>query len=116
GISDMGCAQGRNSMTPMGAAISALRARSADVSVAVTHTDIPSNDFTSLFELLASPQSYLAGTSNVYAYAAGVSFYERIFAERTQTLGWNSIAIHWLSSVPCHIPDNIWSVFAQGDV
>lgn len=115
-ICDLGAAQGKNSIDPLKAAISDLRARSQTVTITVTHTDIPSNDFTSLFELLASGGSYLQGTSDVYAYAAGVSFYERIFPARTQSLGWNAIAVHWLSSVPCTIPDHIWSPYAQGAV
>lgn len=114
-IADLGCAQGKNSLAPMRAAIAELRGRSASP-LEITHTDIPSNDFRSLFELLASPQSYLSGTQNVYAFAAGISFYERIFAAQTQTLGWNSIAVHWLSAVPCPIPNHIWSPYAQGAV
>jgi SAM dependent carboxyl methyltransferase len=116
GIADLGCAQGKNSLEPMRAAIAEVRTRSA-AALAVTHTDIPSNDFTALFELLAmSPDSYLRGERDVYAYAAGVSFYERIFPANTQLLGWNSIAVHWLSSVPCAIPNHIWSPYAQGAV
>lgn len=116
GIGDFGCAQGKNSMEPMRAAVAQVRARSASA-LAITHTDIPSNDFTALFELLAtSPESYLSGQREVYAYAAGVSFYERIFPSNTQILGWNSIAVHWLSSVPCAIPNHIWSPYAQGAV
>jgi SAM dependent carboxyl methyltransferase len=115
-IADLGAAQGKNSLEPMAAVIAELRARSADTPIAVTHTDIPSNDFNSLFQLLATPQSYLNGTRNVYAYAAGVSFYERIFPANSQRIGWNSIAVHWLSAVPCAIPDHIWSPYAQGAV
>ncbi len=115
GIADLGAAQGKNSIAPMDAAIAALRARGPQTPIAITHTDIPSNDFTSLFELLGSHQSYLTGTQNVFAYAAGVSFYERIFPANTQMLGWNSIAVHWLSSVPANIRNDIWSPNTTGD-
>lgn len=116
-ICDLGAAQGKNSLAPMRAAIAQLRARSAALAIGITHTDIPTNDFSALFQLLAtSPDSYLRGVSDVYAFAAGVSFYERIFAANTQTIGWNSIAVHWLSSVPCAIPNHIWSPYAQGAV
>lgn len=116
-IADLGAAQGKNSLEPMCAAIAELRARSSSTPIAITHTDIPSNDFTALFELLASSRdSYLTGAQNVFAYAAGVSFYERIFPANTQTIGWNSIAVHWLSAVPCAIPNHIWSPYAQGAV
>jgi hypothetical protein len=116
-IADFGAAQGKNSLAPMCAAIAELRARSASRTITITHTDIPSNDFATLFELLAgSPNSYLNGARDIYAYAAGVSFYERIFPPKTQTIGWNSIAVHWLSAVPCAIPNHIWSPYAQGEV
>lgn len=116
-LADFGCAQGKNSLEPVRAAIGELRTRAASTPLVITHTDIPSNDFTALFELLAtSHDSYLNGARDVYAYAAGVSFYDRIFPAKTQTLGWNSIAIHWLSGVPCAIPNHIWSPYAQGAV
>src|SRR3546814_8004128 len=52
-IVDYGCSQGRNSMAPMRAAIEALRVRTGeDRAVEVVHTDLPSNDFTSLFTTL----------------------------------------------------------------
>src|SRR4051794_19024090 len=35
---------------------------------------LPTNDFDPLFSLLASPDSYLQGTCNVFAYAGGRSF------------------------------------------
>ena len=116
-IADLGSSQGKNSMLPMRAAIAAVRARSADLTIAITHTDLASNDFTALFELLqSSPLSYLSGATNVYAYAAGSSFYGRLFPADTLHLGWNSIAVHWLSAVPCAIPNHIWSPYAQGEV
>ena len=115
-IADLGSSQGKNSMLPMRAAIAAVRARRAELPIAVTHTDLDSNDFTALFELLqSSPQSYLHGAEEVYAYAAGASFYERLFVADTLHLGWNSIAVHWLSAVPCAIPNHIWSPYAQGE-
>lgn len=116
-IADLGSSQGKNSMLPVSAAIAAIRARNAALPVTVTHTDLASNDFTALFELLqSSPQSYLHGAEDVYAYAAGRSFYGRLFPDETLHLGWNSIAVHWLSAVPCAIPNHIWSPYAQGEV
>lgn len=117
GIADLGSSQGKNSMEPMRAALASLRARSTDAAVCVTHTDLPANDFDALFELLAtSPASYLNGASSVYAFAAAGSFYGRLFPERSLDLAWNSIAVHWLSGVPCEIPNHIWSPYAQGAV
>jgi len=77
-IADYGASQGRNSMAPMRVAIETMRARSgADKPVVVFHTDLPSNDFTSLFKALEDdPNSYLAGSSGIFSAAVGRSFLE----------------------------------------
>ncbi len=113
-ICDMGAAGGGNSLEPMRRA---LAARPAGEPALVVHTDIPTNDFSALFELVAtSPRSYLAGADGVVALAAGRSFYERLLPDRVLSLGWSSIAVHWLSAVPRPIPDHIYSSFATGEV
>ena len=111
-VVDYGSSQGRNSLAPMRAAIAALRARiGSERPIAVYHTDLPSNDFAALFTALAEdPQSYLRGAENVFAYAAGRSFYERLFAASRVTLGWSSIAVHWLSSTPVPLRGQIFSL------
>ncbi len=49
-IADYGSSQGINSMEPVSAAIRVLRSRvGEDRMVEVIHTDLPSNDFASLF-------------------------------------------------------------------
>src|SRR5215210_7491031 len=59
-------------MEPMRTVIDGVRRRASDdLAVCVFHTDLPTNDFDPLFMLLASPDSYLEGTSNVFAYAGG---------------------------------------------
>jgi hypothetical protein len=116
-VADYGVAAGSNSMEPMRTIIDGVRRRAPDeVAISVFHTDLPTNDFDPLFTLLASPDSYLQGTSNVFAYAGGKSFYERLFPESHIYIGWNAIAIHWLSRVPATIPDHIWSNRAAGTV
>lgn len=72
-IADYGCSQGRNSMLPMRLAIEALRALSGSERVVeVVHTDLPSNDFASLFTALRDePNSYLAGGEGIFVSAVG---------------------------------------------
>jgi hypothetical protein len=114
-VADYGVAGGNNSMEPMRTIIDGISRRSPeDPAVSVFHTDLPTNDFDTLFTLLASPDSYLQGTSNVFAYAGGKSFYERLFPDSHIYIGWN--AIHWLSHVPATIPGHIWSNRAAGTV
>jgi hypothetical protein len=110
-VADFGAAQGRNSLGPMRLAVERLRRRTTvSTPIVVIHTDLPQNDFGSLFALVeASPESYLRSVENVFALAAGKSFYERIFPDGYLSLGWTAISVHWLSKVPCDIPDHVYA-------
>jgi len=115
-IADYGSSQGSNSMVPMALAIDTLKGR-RDIPVSVVHTDLPCNDFNALFAQCAeSTGSYLCNRTEVYSYATGKSFYGQLFPEATVCLGWSSIAVHWLSRVPCILPGHIWTSRAQGDL
>jgi hypothetical protein len=110
-VADFGAAQGRNSLGPMRLAVEKIRRRTTvSTPIVVIHTDLPQNDFASLFALVeASPESYLRSVENVFALAAGKSFYERIFPDGYLSLGWTAISVHWLSKVPCDIPDHVYA-------
>lgn len=114
GIADYGASQGRNSMVPMAAAIDALRPRiGPDRPIVVSHIDLPSNDFASLFTLLDEDQSsYLAGRAEVYPVAIGRSHYGQVLPRGSVDLGWSSNALHWMSRNPCAVPDHGWGVFS----
>jgi hypothetical protein len=78
-IADYGSAQGDNSPLPMKTAIAEIiklavkRGRTA-IPISVTQTDLPTNDWTMLFQtILFSPDSYLAGEKNVFCFASGTS-------------------------------------------
>lgn len=112
-IADLGAAGGGSSLEPMRRALAARRGGGEAV---VVHTDISSNDFSALFELVEeSPRSYLRGQEGVFALAAGRSFYEPLLPAATLSLGWSSIAVHWLSGVPAPVEGQIFSTFAQGE-
>lgn len=52
-IADYGASEGHNSLVPIGEAIGALRQRvGPSRAILVAHTDLPSNDFSALFETL----------------------------------------------------------------
>jgi SAM-dependent methyltransferase len=112
-IADYGASQGRNSMGPMGRAIDLLREQDAGRPVQVFHTDLPSNDFASLFTLLADdPASYLSGRTAVYPTAIGRSYFEAILPSASVDLGWSSNALHWMSESPVDVDDHAWAVFS----
>ena len=114
-IADFGSSQGRNSLQPLRHFLVGLQRRlSVDRALVVVHTDLPSNDFTSLFDtVLNHPESYLSVAPNVFAYAAGRSFYEPLFPPNSLTFGWSSYALMWPSQLAALIPGHIYSTRAE---
>lgn len=113
-IADYGSAEGRNSLAPVGAAIAALRRRHGNP-IGVVHVDRPSNDFGSLFDLVRTdPASYLTAAPDVFAYATGGSFHQRLFPAGQVSLGWSSMALHWLGAVPACEPGQPWPTLLVG--
>ena len=113
-IADYGASQGRNSMRPMGLAIDTLRARvGPDRPIEVIHTDLPSNDFASLFTTLQDgAASYLANRPRVFPSAVGRSYFEPILPAGRVLLGWNTWTLHWLSRNPVEVSDHTSAVLS----
>ncbi|XP_025825849.1 indole-3-acetate O-methyltransferase 1-like isoform X1 [Panicum hallii] len=67
-------------------------------------SDLPSNDFNTLFKLLPDPAT--AGARPRY-FAAGVpgSFHGRLFPERSIDAFTSTFSLHWLSQVPKEVVD-----------
>lgn len=115
-IADYGSAQGHNSMLPIKTAITEVKSRWNPIPpITVIHTDLPTNDWTTLFQtVLTSPDSYLVGEKNVFALASGTSVYSEIFPPNHIALGYSAIVEHWLSHEPADISDHIWTARAVG--
>jgi SAM dependent carboxyl methyltransferase len=114
-IADYGASEGHNSLVPMGEAIGALRQRvGPSRAILVAHTDLPSNDFSALFETLENdPDSYLRGDEASFASAVGKSFYEQLLPTGSVTLGWSSWSVQWLSRTPGIIPDQVQIAYSR---
>jgi hypothetical protein len=114
-IADYGSSEGRNSLAPMGVAIGVLRERiGPNRAITVVHADLPSNDFSALFETLANdPDSYLRNDPAVFVSAVGRSHYQQILPSGSVTLGWTSWAMHWLSRTPAPIPDHVLAAYSR---
>ncbi len=110
-IADYGSSQGKNSLAPMRIAIKNLRQRVGPKRpMLVFHIDQRSNDFNSLFEMLArDPESQrpVRGAPKVFPCAIGRSFYEQVVPCDSVHLAWSSYAAVWLSSVPTLIAGHI---------
>jgi hypothetical protein len=117
-IADYGSSQGKNSLSPMHAAIRCLRRRVGNErSVMVVHVDQHANDFNTLFDVLHSdPERYALDDPNVFPCAIGRSFYESVFPQGQVDLGWCSYAAVWLRRIPALIPGHFMSLGCTGDV
>ncbi len=113
-VADFGSSQGHNSLRQLAIAIDRLGERAGQHrDIMVVHTDLPHNDFTSLFLTLErDPGSYLHGRRQVFASAIGRSFYARLLPARSVTFGWSAFALHWLSALPAPMLAHIWPVCA----
>ncbi len=111
-FADLGAASGNNSLRPLAIALDRLRAAPAgggDPGVLVVHTDLPGNDFRTLFGVVEDePGSYLVGRDEVFPLVAGRSFYRRIFPAASLWFGWSASSLHWLSAAPGPIPDHFF--------
>ena len=114
-IADYGSSQGRNSMRPIGLGIDTLRARvGPDRPIEVIHTDLPSNDFVTLFAALTDdPASYMAKRPNVFPFAIGRSYFEPILPPGRVHLGWNTWTLPWLSRNPVEVSDHMAAVLSR---
>jgi len=108
-IADYGSSEGRNSLAPMSAAISALRRRiGPERPIIVAHIDLPGNDFNTLFDTIENAAgSYAQAGANVFPAAVGRSFYGAVLPPSYVDLGWSAFAVVWLSRIPELIPGHI---------
>jgi hypothetical protein len=116
-VADFGASQGHNSLRQLAMAVDRLGGRAGpERDIMVVHTDLPQNDFTSLFTTLAhDPGSYRHGRPHVFAGAIGQSFYERLLPARHLAFGWSAFALHWLSALPKPLRAHIWPICAAAD-
>jgi hypothetical protein len=114
-IADYGSSQGRNSLAPIAIAIDRLRARTRpEMPIEVVHTDLPSNDYSALFETIQSdPASYLR--ANVFPSAIGRSYFDPIIPPDRVHLGWNSWTMQWLGAVTINAPDQFFPSFSKSE-
>ena len=117
-IADYGSSQGKNSLAPIDLAIRTLRPRVGPTRpIMVFHVDQATNDFNSLFEVLANdPERYAENKSHVFPCAIGRSFYEKVLPPESVHLGWSSYAAVWLSHIPRSIPGHFISLRSTGEV
>ena len=117
-LGDFGCADGGTSIDMVRAVLEAVRARDAELPIAVVYSDQPRNDFNALFQILngGTPiESYLDDFEGLHVSAAATSFYRRVLPPGSLDLGFSATAMHWLSAKPCEITGHVQAVGAAGE-
>lgn len=117
-MADFGAADGGTSLDLMRKAVSAIRQAAPERPVTLTYTDLPHNDFSSLFRLLHGlvperSEAPLGQMENVFTFASGTSFYRQIFPGGELDFGFSATAMHWLSRLPGQISDHVHAVGAN---
>jgi SAM-dependent methyltransferase len=116
-LADFGAADGGTSLDLMRKAIGFVRQAAPKRAVTLTYTDLPHNDFSSLFRLLhglvpGRTEDPLGQIENVFTFASGTSFYAQVFPATTLDFGFSATAMHWLSRLPGRIADHVHAVGA----
>ena len=117
GLADFGTADGGTSMQMIGRAVSALRAKAPSRPIALTYTDLPSNDFSQLFrntQGIGTAGENLSERDGLYIFASGTTYYRPVLPPGSLNLGFSATSMHWITGAPCPISDHIHAVGASG--
>ena len=113
-VADLGCSCGSNSINVVDVIIKHMMKRYQALGwqppeFSAFFSDLPSNDFNTLFQLLPPLANYgavnmeecLAANNHRSYFAAGVpgSFYRRLFPARSVHVFHSTFSLHWLSQV-----------------
>lgn len=116
-IADFGCATGYNTLSTVELVIENLRDRyrkecGFKPEFEVFFSDLPSNDFNTLFRSL--PSSTDAEKKHYFAAGVPGSFYHRLFPKRKLHVAVSLSALHWLSQIPEKVVDKSSPAWNQG--
>ncbi|KAJ4982164.1 hypothetical protein NE237_033001 [Protea cynaroides] len=129
-VADLGCSCGGNTIYIVDVIIKHISKRYEAIGCeppefSAFFSDLPSNDFNTLFQLLpplaingGSMEECLAADGHRSYFAAGVpgSFYRRLFPARSIDVFYSAFSLHWLSQVPEMVMDKRSTAYNKGRV
>ncbi|XP_065864669.1 indole-3-acetate O-methyltransferase 1 [Euphorbia lathyris] len=129
-VVDLGCSSGTNTIYTIDLIIKHIIKRYESSGLeppefSAFFSDLPSNDFNTLFQLLpplanngGSMEECLAATGHRNYFAAGVpgSFYRRLFPARSIDVFHSAFSLHWLSQVPESVVEKRSAAYNRGRV
>ncbi|KAL6999201.1 Indole-3-acetate O-methyltransferase 1 [Sarracenia purpurea var. burkii] len=129
-VADLGCSSGANTIYIVDVIIKHMIKRYEALGYdppefSAFFSDLPSNDFNTLFQLLpalakdgGSMEECLAANGHRSYFAAGVpgSFHRRLFPSRSIDVFYSAFSLHWLSQVPEMVLDKRSTAYNKGRV
>ncbi|KAL3821081.1 hypothetical protein ACJIZ3_006986 [Penstemon smallii] len=127
-VADLGCSSGSNTIYMVDVIIKHMSKRYEaegfeTPEFSAFFSDLPSNDFNTLFQLLPSyggdsMEECLASDSHRSYFAAGVpgSFYKRLFPAKSIDVFYSAFSLHWLSQVPDVVLDKKSTAYNEGRI
>jgi hypothetical protein len=116
---DIGCADGGTSVGMWTEALGHVRGLVPSRPIEMFYCDLPRNDFSQVFRMVHGQtdiRSYYGKIPEVYPFGSGTSFHQAIFPPQSLNLAFSATASHYISKVPCNIPDHVHMVGASGAV
>ena len=119
-FADYGAADGGTSAEFWSKVISRLRADGDLRDIEMLYTDLPSNDFSTLFKTMQGmhgdiSNAYQIQNENVFVHGCGTGFHRQLMAADSLSLGFSATAMHYVSEKPCEIEDHVHMTGANPD-
>lgn len=119
-LADFGAADGGTSQGMWARLIDALRAAGDGRDIEVMYTDLPSNDFSTLFKqmqgIIGDPnKAYQTKHDGVFVHGCGTGFHRQLMGAGTLDLGFSATAMHYVSEKPTEIAGHVHMVGAAPD-
>ena len=111
-FADFGAADGGTSAELWAKLISSLRETGDERHIELLYTDLPSNDFSTLFKTMQGmhgdpSNAYQIQNENVFVHGCGTGFHRQLMASDSLSLGFSATAMHYVSEKPCEIENHV---------
>ncbi|MCR9256738.1 MAG: class I SAM-dependent methyltransferase [Alphaproteobacteria bacterium] len=119
-LADYGSADGGTSREMWYRLIEGLRDAGDHREIVLTYTDLPSNDFSTLFRTMQGLQgdpafAYQKAFDGVSVHGCGTGFHSQLFPKDSLDFGFSATAMHYVSETPCDITNHVHAVGAVGE-
>jgi len=117
-FADFGAADGGTSAALWSHLVAGLRASGDNRPIEILYTDLPSNDFSTLFRTMQGMEgnpddAYQSQHKDVFVHGCGTGFHRQLMANNSLSIGFSATAMHYVSQKPCVIKDHVHMVGAS---